>query len=150
MISFKRANGSTATIVFRHHGRRPKKAPSATSCYIYQGESKENRTLVADAMTRPCRDYPVIVNTEDELTKARAKYANRIQREMRLPTGGHVLLIRGDNFSYEEGRKVALTKALETLHKDERKAAWEAYHSRNDIIELTEAIDAGETIELEA
>lgn len=131
MISFKRANGSTATIVFRHHGRRPKKAPSATTCYIYQGDTKANRMLIADAMTRPCKDYPKIVANDGDLNKARAKYGSRILREMRLPEGGYVLLIRGDNFSYEEGRKVALTKALDTLHKDERRAAWAAYHERN-------------------
>jgi len=142
MISFTRPNGNTATIVFRHHGRRPKKSPTATTCYIYQGDTKTNRVLVADAMTRPCKDYPEIVADQQALIKARARFGNRIRREMKMPDGGYILIIRGDNFSYEEGRKVSLTKALETLHKDERSAAWEAYHSRNDIIELEDVVDA--------
>jgi hypothetical protein len=141
MISFTRNNGATATIVFRHHGRRPKKAPTATSCYIYQGDTKDNRVLVADAMTRPCKDYPEIVLTNQELMRARAKYGRRIKREMKLPSGDLVLIIRGDNFSYEEGRKTSLTKALDLLHKSEREAAWDAYFSRNDIIELEDVVD---------
>lgn len=140
MISFKRPNGATATIVFRHHGRRPKKSPTGTTCYIYQGDTKDNRVLVADAMTRPCKDYPEIVADYQALVKARTRFGSRIRREMKMPSGAYVLIIRGDKFSYEEGRKVSLTKALDTLPKEERAAAWEAYHTRNDIIELDEVI----------
>ena len=39
-----------------------------------------------------------------------------------------------DNFCYESGRKLAMSRALETVDREHRRAIWKAYHNRRNTI----------------
>lgn len=134
MISFTNKKGKTNSIVFRHNGRRAKRSPRSTTCFVYEGDTKDDRQLVAQGFAKPIGDWPVLCTNSKAAKEAKEKHGSRIYRSLKSAHGVTIHIVRGDMFSYETGRREALTKALKDLAVEDRKAAWEAYFNRNIVV----------------
>lgn len=115
-------DGRRLNVRFRHVGRRKKRPPMATICTIFDGE-----TVVADAMAKPAGEIPVIFTGPDAKDRAKRELGRNVKKFMKDDLGNVVAILRGDNFSYDRGRKEAFAKAIGGMTRPNRKRAWKAY-----------------------
>lgn len=141
MFRFKNTAGYEFGVHFHHaqrgkNERGEKNPPRFTVCQIIRVEEDRHgtvpRRIVGSGIATPLTEFPVIARSPRAVKETRKKYGVRVKKTMKADDGTVVLVVRGDNFSRAEGRRVALTKALsfEGFNKQDRANAWDAYWTR--------------------
>ena len=112
---------------FKHYGRKKNKAPKGTLCKIFD----ESDNLIGEGRAAPISDLPVIVEGNAAVRKAKDKYGKRIKKILATEDSRKIIILKGDRFSYAEGRKYALKNALAatSLSRLTRTNAWHAFFS---------------------
>jgi len=96
------------------------RVPEKTTCVIIKGLEKVN-----EGTARPIKEMVMI---EPSSAFAEEVWGRKLKRVYKLGDDtGVAAVIRGDQFSYEEGRKISLEKAIKTFPRAERKEFWAAF-----------------------
>ena len=108
-------------VCFRHNLKKQNNQliPKSTACIITKDD-----VGISMGVAAPIKEHMVEVSCPEA---AVTEFGHRLKKVYKL-TSGWVALLKGDNFEYSVGRKLALQKALASFGRDERTAFWDKYH----------------------
>lgn len=121
-------NGNEYKVRFKHYFKskvdkngNTQSLPEKTTCVVIRDEQK-----VAEATAKPITEMVEIVPS---IAAAEAMYGRKLKKVYKIDgaTTGVVAVFRGDQFTYEDGRKNSFEKAIKEFDRTTRTAFWTAF-----------------------